>query len=184
MFKVGDIVVRRTDPVDHAAYSNTPIGEPRRVVAADGGQFWVEGGGCPEYGGGCNPRAFALVASVHDPQPTGERDPSGLDAYAPGAKLDAGKLRPALVLGAFANALVAVIKVGTDGAAKYSDNGWLQVPNGFARYDDAARRHTLKRDKGETHDADSGSLHLAHEAWNALARLELYLREQEKANNS
>ena len=107
-----------------------------------------------------------------------EADPSGLSAHTPGAKLDAGKLRPALVLGGFASALEAVVKVGTDGAAKYTDNGWKDVPNGFARYDDAARRHTTKRDKGETHDADSGSLHLAHEAWNALARLELYLKEK------
>ena len=106
-----------------------------------------------------------------------EVDPTGLSQHQPGAKLDAGKLRPALVLGGFAAALEAVVKVGTDGAAKYTDNGWKEVPNGFARYDDAARRHTTKRDKGETHDADSGSLHLAHEAWNALARMELYLKE-------
>lgn len=106
-----------------------------------------------------------------------EVDPTGLSQHQPGAKLDAGKLRPALVLGGFAAALEAVVKVGTDGAAKYTDNGWKEVSNGFARYDDAARRHTTKRDKGETHDADSGSLHLAHEAWNALARLELYLKE-------
>ena len=107
-----------------------------------------------------------------------ESDPSGRGAHTPGAKLDAGKLRPALVLGGFAAALDAVVRVGTDGAAKYTDNGWKEVPNGFARYDDAARRHTTKRDKGETHDTDSGSLHLAHEAWNALARLELYLKEK------
>ena len=117
------------------------------------------------------------------PVPTGgvprrkEADPTGREQHAPGAKLDAGKLRPALVLGGFANAIEAVVKVGTDGAAKYTDNGWLEVPNGFARYDDAARRHTGKRDKGEVTDPDSGSLHLAHEAWNALARLELYLRK-------
>lgn len=105
-----------------------------------------------------------------------EADPHGKNPHEPGAKMDAGKVRPALVLGGFAAALEAVVKVGTDGANKYTDNGWRDVPNGFARYDDAARRHTIKRDKGETHDTDSGSLHLAHEAWNALARLELYLK--------
>lgn len=110
-----------------------------------------------------------------------EKDPTGRDQHAPGAKLDAGKLRPALVLGGFARAIEAVVKVGTDGAAKYRDNGWLEVPNGFERYDDAARRHTSKRDKGELTDTDSGSLHLAHEAWNALARLELYLRNNKGA---
>lgn len=106
-----------------------------------------------------------------------EKDPSGIDQHAPGAKLDAGKLRPALVLDGFANALEAVVKVGTDGAAKYTDNGWKEVANGFARYSDAEGRHRMKRGKGETHDKDSGSLHLAHEAWNALAKLELYLKD-------
>lgn len=109
--------------------------------------------------------------------PSGEKDPNGIDAHAPGAKLDAGKLRPALVLGGFANALIAVTKVGTDGANKYTDNGWKEVANGFARYSDAEARHRLKRESGETTDPDSGSLHLAHEAWNALAKLELYLKD-------
>mgnify|MGYP000060525734 CR=1 FL=1 len=109
--------------------------------------------------------------------PTMEATPDGIDQHAPGAKLDAGKLRPALVLGGFANALLAVTKVGTDGAAKYTDNGWREVANGFKRYSDAEGRHRLYREAGETHDKLSGSLHLAHEAWNALAKLELYLME-------
>ena len=109
--------------------------------------------------------------------PTTEATPDGIDQHAPGAKLDAGKLRPALVLGGFANALLAVTKVGTDGAAKYTDNGWREVANGFKRYSDAEGRHRLYREAGETHDKLSGSLHLAHEAWNALAKLELYLME-------
>jgi len=104
-----------------------------------------------------------------------ETDPSGISLSAPGAKADAGKPRPSLVLGGFAKALEAVVVVGTKGAAKYTDNGWKEVPNGFARYSDAQGRHELKRNKGETHDADSGDLHLAHEAWNALAKLQLYL---------
>ena len=110
-------------------------------------------------------------------KPTTEATPDGLDQHAPGAKLDAGKLRPALVLDGFANALLAVVKVGTDGAAKYTDNGWREVTNGFKRYSDAEGRHRLYRAAGETHDKLSGSLHLAHEAWNALAKLELYLME-------
>ncbi len=103
----------------------------------------------------------------------GEVDPNGIDAHAPGAKLDAGKLRPHLVLGGFANALEQVIKVGTDGAAKYSDNGWKEVKGGESRYMDALGRHLLALQKGETHDPLSGSPHLAHVAWNALAVLEL-----------
>lgn len=127
------------------------------------------------------PHRFELAGAVCGPaptiKPTTEKTPDGIDQHAPGAKLDAGKLRPALVLGGFANALLAVTKVGTDGAAKYTDNGWREVANGFKRYSDAEGRHRLYREAGETHDKLSGSLHLAHEAWNALAKLELYLME-------
>lgn len=97
-----------------------------------------------------------------------------IDPHAPGAKLDHGKVRMGLVLGAFRHALRAVGEVGTFGAAKYSDNGWLDVPNGKARYTDALFRHLLADDE---HDDESGLFHKAHAAWNALAILELHLRE-------
>lgn len=113
-----------------------------------------------------------------------EATPDGKSQHEDGAKLDKGKNRVAMVEGQFARALSAVYQVGTDGAAKYTDGGWLWVENGFARYSDAEGRHRLKRAMGETRDPDSGSLHLAHEAWNSLAKLELYLREQEKVKDS
>ena len=111
---------------------------------------------------------------------TTETDPTGRSAHEPGAKLDAGKLRPDLVFSAFAPALKAVAEVGTFGAAKYSDNGWLEVPDGINRYRDAAARHKLKHDLGEVHDPDSGLLHLAHHAWNVLASLTLYIEMRER----
>lgn len=110
-------------------------------------------------------------------------DPLGKNAHEPGAKLDGGKLRPALVLSAFSRALEAVVRIGTDGATKYTDNGWLEVPEGQSRYEDAKVRHQLARYTGQLIDSDSGSLHLAHEAWNALAVLELYLRNEEEKEN-
>lgn len=106
-----------------------------------------------------------------------ESDPHGKDQHETGAKLDAGKPRLGLVLGAFANALVEVGKVGTYGAQKYTDNGWLDVPKGKARYTDALLRHVLA-ETNETHDPDTHLLHAAHAAWNALARLELVLRKR------
>ena len=109
-----------------------------------------------------------------------ETDPNGVHQHAPGAKLDAGKLRVGLVLGNFSRALLAVCAVGTFGANKYTDHGWLSVIDGINRYSDAFFRHYLARMGGEEMAEDSGLLHLAHEAWNALAQLELYLREQEK----
>jgi hypothetical protein len=101
-----------------------------------------------------------------------------INPHEPGAKFDDGKIRASLVLGTFANALIEVGKVGTFGAKKYSDNGWLEVPNGIERYTDAMLRHWLAEQTGEWLDRESELPHAAHLAWNALARLELILREQ------
>ncbi len=109
-----------------------------------------------------------------------EFDPNGKDAHSPGAKLDAGKVRPALVLGGFARALLKVSEVGTKGAAKYTDNGWMEVPDGENRYNEAKVRHWLKEQAGQELDPETGFEHAAHEAWNALARLELILRRKEQ----
>lgn len=106
-------------------------------------------------------------------------DPHGKDQHSPGAKVDAGKVRMHLITGGMARGITEVAKIGTFGAAKYTDNGWVSVPDGFRRYEDAQQRHAAQRHMGETHDKESGLLHLAHEAWNALAKLDLYLREQE-----
>lgn len=111
------------------------------------------------------------------PVPVIEHDPQGLSQHQPGAKLDAGKTLPALVLLDFAHALNAVAEVGTSGAIKYSESGWLQVKDGKKRYENAMTRHFLQKGMGEHVDLGSGKLHQAHIAWNALAVLELMLRE-------
>jgi len=107
-----------------------------------------------------------------------EEDPNGVHQHAPGAKLDLGKPRCALVLGGFALALLEISKVGTFGAVKYTDNGWMEVENGIERYDDAGLRHWLYEKTGELCDKETKLLHAAQDAWNALARLELMLRRQ------
>lgn len=109
----------------------------------------------------------------------GKVDPNNIDQHAPGAKLDHGKPRHGLVLGAFSNALTEVAKVGTFGANKYTDNGWLSVPNGLERYTDALLRHHFAEAGGERNDPESELSHAAHRAWNALAVLELALRKKE-----
>ena len=98
---------------------------------------------------------------------------------APGVKLDAGKVRPALVIGGFARAMLEVADVATFGAEKYSANGWVSVPHGCERYTDAMYRHLLAEAAGQQCDAESGLTHAAHAAWCALARLELMLRDEE-----
>lgn len=110
-----------------------------------------------------------------------ELDPYGKSQHETGAKLDDGKNRLGLVLGGFANALVEVGKIGTFGAAKYTDDGWKSVPNGKARYTDAMLRHLLAEFNGERLDRDSQMLHAAHTAWNALARLSLLMEETVRA---
>lgn len=104
-------------------------------------------------------------------------DPHGLDQHAPGAKLDGGKIRPSLIMNGFPRALQAIAEVGTYGANKYSDNGWMEVPNGFDRYTDAMYRHLLADATGDLVDDESGLFHIAHAAWNAMARLELMLKD-------
>lgn len=110
-----------------------------------------------------------------------EADPHGLAPHQPGAKLDAGKVRLGLVLGDFALALMDVGRVGTYGAEKYTPHGWLQVADGQARYTDALYRHLTSEAAGEPCDPETGLLHAAHVAWNALARLELMLRAAEQS---
>lgn len=110
-------------------------------------------------------------------QYTPEADPKGIDPHAPGAKLDAGKA-PILkgVIHQFPRALEQVAKVSAFGAAKYTWGGWETVENGIERYGDALARHQVYEASQGAFDYDSGLLHAAHEAWNALARLELMLR--------
>ena len=112
-------------------------------------------------------------------QTFGEIDPTGRSLNEAGAKADAGKPRVGLVLRDFSRALKEVSKVGTFGAIKYSDHGWVSVPNGINRYDDALFRH-LMEPHTDTIDGQSDLYHMAHAAWNALAVLELMLREKEK----
>lgn len=110
---------------------------------------------------------------------TSEIDPNGLDQHEHGAKLDSGKNRLGLVLLAFSNALQEVGVVGTFGAKKYTDNGWLTVQDGKIRYTDAMLRHLLQEKTEGKIDKETGLRHSAQVAWNALARLQLQLMEED-----
>lgn len=112
-----------------------------------------------------------------------ERDPNGLDLKTAGAKADAEKA-PILagMLQYFPRAIKEVAKVSAAGAKKYSWKGWETVPNGITRYGDALGRHILSEAIEGEFDSDTGLLHSAQIAWNALARLELILKEKENEN--
>lgn len=98
---------------------------------------------------------------------------------AKGIKHDNGKPRPDLILHTMARAMLAVSEVAAFGASKYDDDNWLLVDDANRRYADAKARHMLQG-AIESHDKESGLLHAAHEAWNALAVLELHLRQLEE----
>lgn len=107
-----------------------------------------------------------------------EADPNGIKAGEPGAKLDAGKCDVGLLWESFPRALFAVAEVATFGANKYSRGGWKEVQGGLLRYAGAEGRHKLYRYKGEVKDKESGFYHRSHEVWNALAQLEIFLKEE------
>lgn len=94
-------------------------------------------------------------------------------------KDDAGKatlLRGGLAY--FPKAISIVSAVSHFGATKYAWNGWRHVPDGFSRYSEAMVRHLVEEGATDILDADSRLPHIGHTAWNALARLELWIAEQ------
>lgn len=114
----------------------------------------------------------------------GEVDPTGLSADTPGAKLDAGKVDLSLIPECFPNALTAVAEVAEIGAKKYSRGGFLHVLGGFVRYTAALLRHLFAAGRGELDDGEvilksTKYGHDAQVAWNALARLEVKMREEQ-----
>lgn len=101
-----------------------------------------------------------------------ESDPHGIPQHAPGAKLDAGKLKTSFAISQFFKALGEVNRVSSYGAGKYTRNGWREVQEGESRYMEALLRHLAAHCNGEYLDEESGLTHVAHMAWNALAVVE------------
>lgn len=83
----------------------------------------------------------------------------------------------------FPRAIKAVAGVSAYGAEKYKTyGGFHSIEDGLARYSDAHVRHMVNAEIDGELDPESGLLHAAHEAWNAMAKLEIMLREKEAAN--
>ncbi len=79
----------------------------------------------------------------------------------------------------FPNALQALSKVTKYGHEKYleHDKDWLnfkRVENAFENYTNAMQRHFIQEEIEKT-DTESEFEHIYHTAWNAMARLEIYL---------
>lgn len=124
------------------------------------------------------------VFPPYTPPQLPERDPNGVPQGQPGAKLDAGKA-PVFqgLLDYFPRACIKVAELSARGAKKYSWKGWESVSDGVNRYANAGARHVVKEAIEGPYDSDpsmEGILHKTQKAWNALAELELFLREQDK----
>jgi hypothetical protein len=107
-----------------------------------------------------------------------ESDPHGIGQHEAGAKVDAGKQLAWLFLSGFSKALGQVAEVTTQGARKYTPNGWKSVPDGSQRYMEAFGRHLFALGRGEVYDTGPGGTGCSHKAqmiWNLLASLELDL---------
>ena len=101
-------------------------------------------------------------------------------------KADAGKARPALLAIGMQRALRIVQATMEYGAIKYEEHSWRNVPDGKARYLEAAERHRQERLLAQTGkefnslatiDRESGLPHIAHELFCLLCILELDLAE-------
>ena len=96
-------------------------------------------------------------------------------------KFDGGKPKAGTLYEYFPNAINEINKVSTFGCNKYERGSFIDVPNGYERYNDAFHRHLIQEQSGEVYDEESNLLHAAHAAWGALCRLEFILRDKQNA---
>ena len=89
-----------------------------------------------------------------------------------GTRADVGKPRMDLLPW---DALEAVARVGTFGASKYTDRNW-EEGMAWGRVFGSMMRHAVRYACGEDYDQETGELHAAHIAWNALALTAYMLR--------
>lgn len=78
--------------------------------------------------------------------------------------------------------LEEIARVYTAGAKKYGPNRWQNLPDGYQRYKGALLRHLTELEKGNDIDEDTGCMHAAQIAWNAIAMLHFKMNEMENKN--
>ncbi|MCP8305330.1 MAG: hypothetical protein H3Z50_07710 [archaeon] len=96
-------------------------------------------------------------------------------------KDDQGKTNMSYLFEYFPDALKAIAEVSDFGATKYAYGGWKEVNGGLRRYESALGRHLLDQYLDGPYDKESGLLHKAHLAWNAVATLQLYIEKTKDA---
>ena len=73
-----------------------------------------------------------------------------------------------------------IVKVYTAGAKKYGPDNWMNLENGYERYKAALLRHICEFERGNWIDPDTGCIHLAQVAWNAIAMLHIEMGKRKK----
>ena len=73
-----------------------------------------------------------------------------------------------------------IVEVYHFGAQKYGPNSWQNIEDGENRYRGALFRHMVAHGKGQLRDEESGLLHAAHMAWNAIAILYFAIEKEKK----
>lgn len=76
--------------------------------------------------------------------------------------------------------LEEIAKVLTKGAEKYAPNNWKNLQNGYERYKAAMLRHLCEVEKGNIYDEDTGCMHAAQIAVNAIFMLHFKIKERDK----
>lgn len=79
----------------------------------------------------------------------------------------------------FSQALLAIAAISKFGSVKHNNGNFPTTwkDNPATTYADALGRHIMAEGKDGLYDPESGKLHAAHAAWNAVARLELLLND-------
>lgn len=89
-----------------------------------------------------------------------------------GLRYNGGKTRYDLIP---FDGLEALADVYTRGAEKYAERNWEKGMGWMVMFA-SLMRHTAKWCMGEDYDKESGQLHMAHVAWNALGLVTYQLR--------
>lgn len=76
-----------------------------------------------------------------------------------------------------------IVEVYHFGSLKYAPHSWKDLENGEERYRAALMRHLTAHFKGELRDEESGLLHAAHMAWNAIAMLHFAIKTEVQLKN-
>lgn len=175
-FKVGDKVKVATDVYDDGSKGCPKRGDILDVVelcASASKGVWVDNTTVEVSGINHNQEDFTLFVDKTFAKPILE-------------ERKVGKIEMDLFDSGFPNAILEVAKVMTwAGQNKgYKPHDWTNLPNAEVEFSAAASRHKMKsliqKVDGvfaqDRVDEESGIVHLAHEAFNVLAQLELVLR--------